>query len=167
MTDSEALLAALLDSGFEFVVIGGVAAVAHGALTPTQDLDVAAPLTEANLTRLLAALRPFHPRHATRPDLGEVWQTPAELTRFRLLLLQTDIGRLDVLGAVEPIGDYDALESVELELLEGRNVPVLTLEQLLAVKAHLRRPKDRVVEAELRAIAEMLADDTSDQEDDQ
>src|SRR5262245_49410963 len=50
--DTEQLLQALLDAEFEFVVIGGTAALAHGVTTPTQDLDVAAPLTEDNLRRL-------------------------------------------------------------------------------------------------------------------
>ena len=154
-TDSEALLRILVDAGVEFIVIGGAAAIAHGAATPTLDLDIAAPMTEANLERLMGALEPVHPRHATRPDLGTVWQTPTELTRFRLLLLQTDIGRLDVLPRVEPLGDYDKLEAVELELLEGTPVRVLTLEQLIAVKTHLSRRKDKVVEAELRAIADL------------
>jgi hypothetical protein len=150
--DSQRLLRALLDVGLEFVVIGGTAALAHGALTPTQDLDVAAPLTEDNLRRLMQALAPYHPHHATRPDLGVVWQSPAELTKFRLLLLDTDIGRLDVLGNVEPIGGFEALETVELPLLPDRPVPVLSLDQLITVKAHLQRPKDKIVEAELRSI---------------
>jgi hypothetical protein len=68
------------------------------------------------------------------------------------LLLDTDIGRLDVLGTVEPIGGFEALETVELPLLPERPVPVLSLDQLIAVKAHLQRPKDKIVEAELRSI---------------
>ncbi len=150
--ESERLLRALIDAQFEFVVIGGVAALAHGALTPTRDLDVAAPLTERNLERLLAALEPFRPHHASRPELGVVWQTPAELEKFRLLLLDTDLGRLDVLGTVEPIGGFEALETVELPLISNIPVRVLSLDQLIEVKAHLRRPKDKVVEAELRTI---------------
>jgi hypothetical protein len=150
--DTPRLLQALLDAGVEFVVIGGTAALAHGAMTPTKDLDVAAPLTEDNLGRLLNALAPFHPRHATRPDLGVVWQSPAELTKFRLLLLDTDLGRLDVLGSVEPLGGFDSLETVELPLAIQRPVRVLSLDQLIAVKTHLQRPKDKIVAAELLSI---------------
>lgn len=150
--DSPRLLRALLEAGFDFVVIGGAAALAHGALTPTRDLDVAAPLTEGNLGRLLSALTPFHPRHATRPDLGIVWQSAAELTKFRLLLLDTDIGRLDVLGSVEPIGGFQAIEAVEMQLLPEQSVRVISLDQLIEIKTYLRRPKDKIVEAELRSI---------------
>lgn len=68
--DVSGLLAALQDAKVEFCVIGGVAAIAHGALTPTQDLDIAAPMTEDNLARLLTALAPYRPKHATRPISG-------------------------------------------------------------------------------------------------
>lgn len=150
--DTQRILRVLADAGFEFVVIGGVAALAHGALTPTRDVDVAAALTEDNLGRLMHALAPFRPRHATRPDLGVIRETPAELTKFRLLLIDTDIGRLDVLGEVAPLGGFDTLDSEELEFGDGLRVRVLTLEQLIQVKAHLTRPKDKIVEAELRSI---------------
>jgi hypothetical protein len=41
-----------------------------------------------------------------------------------------------------------------MELMPGRQVPVLSLDQLIEVKTHLRRPKDKFVETELRAIRE-------------
>jgi hypothetical protein len=155
-TDAERLIVLLQDAGVQFVVVGGVAAIAHGAVTPTQDLDIAAPMTAENLGRLFAGLAPFHPKHATRPDLGVIRDDPARFTTFRLLLLETDLGRLDVLKRVEPLGDFSALEAVMLELVEGRSVPVLALDALIEVKAHLRRPKDKVVELELRAIRDRL-----------
>jgi predicted nucleotidyltransferase len=156
--DVKALLGALQDAGVEFCVIGGVAAIAHGALTPTQDLDVAAPMTVENLSRLLAALAPYHPKHATRPDLGVITASAQELTHFRLLLLDTDLGRLDVLKTVEPIGEFDQLHMSELSLVSDQLVRVITLDQLIEVKAHLRRPKDKIVESELRAIRDRLHD---------
>jgi hypothetical protein len=67
--DTKTFLCALLDAEFEFVVIGGTAALAHGAMTPTLDLDVAAPFTRQNIERLLAAIMPFRPRFATRREL--------------------------------------------------------------------------------------------------
>ena len=73
------LLARLQDAGFEFAVIGGVAAIAHGASTMTRDLDLAAPMTAKNLARLLDALRPLRPRHVLRPDLGELVDPPERL----------------------------------------------------------------------------------------
>ena len=43
--DFSQLIAKLTDSGFEFVMIGGYAAVTHGASQVTRDLDICAVLT--------------------------------------------------------------------------------------------------------------------------
>ncbi len=146
------LLELIADSGFECIVIGGIAAIGYGAATPTDDLDVVAPMTEDNLRRLMVALEPHHPKHATRPDLGVIADPPERLAAFRLLLIDTDLGRLDVLSDVEPLGRFEEIESEPMELLPGRRFQVMSLDQLIAVKAHLRRPKDKLVERELRAI---------------
>jgi hypothetical protein len=148
------LLALLQDAGVDFVVIGGVAALAHGAATFTRDLDVAAPLTLDNVERLMTALRPYHPKHVTRPDLGEITDSIARLCEFRMLLIATDLGRLDVLREVEPLGTVEALRSVEMEFADGRRYRVLDLDQLIEVKAFVGRPKDLIVERELRALRE-------------
>lgn len=148
------LLALLQEAGVDFIVIGGVAAIAHGAATLTRDLDVAAPLTLDNVTRLMSALRPYHPKHVTRPDLGEIAESIDRLCEFRLLLIDTDLGRLDVLREVEPLGGVESLRSVEITMADGRQVRVLDLDQLIEVKAFVGRPKDRIVEQELRAIRE-------------
>jgi hypothetical protein len=158
------LLELLLDGGVEFVVIGGVAAIAHGGTMATRDLDVVVAMSPENLDRLVATLAPFNPRHVTRRDLGVITKSGEDLASFRLLLLETDLGRLDVLGELEPIGPIDCLEIDELELLEGRYAPVLALDQLIAVKQHLGRPKDKIVEAELRAIRALRAKEPPDPE---
>jgi hypothetical protein len=54
---------------------------------------------------------------------------------------------------VEPIGDYHALQAVEMALA-GHMVRVIERRQLIAVKESLMRPKDREVVLELRAIEE-------------
>jgi predicted nucleotidyltransferase len=151
---TEQLLELLLDAGIQFAVVGGVAAIAHGGSIATRDLDIIAPMTQTNLRRLIACLGPHHPRHATRPDLGII-SPDVELSSFRLLLLDTDLGRLDVLGNIEPVGSFDSFEVIEMPLLEGRTVGVISLDQLISIKAHLGRPKDRIVEQELRAIREV------------
>jgi len=149
------LLATLTRAELPYVVVGGLAAIAHGAITFTRDVDVALPLTDANLSGLLDALAPLHPRHVTRPDLG-VLTDASRLRGFRLLLLETDLGRLDVLGELPPFDDVRALPTVR-RTLDGENwVDVLELDALIALKAHVGRPKDKVMEAELRAVRASL-----------
>jgi hypothetical protein len=151
--DNAALLAALQASGFEFVVIGGVAAVLHGSTRMTIDLDVCAPFDPENIDRLLRALAPHRPVHATRPDLSLLDEPPERLRQFRLFLIQTSLGRIDVLRDVDPIGDYHAIERVEVAVA-GMQIPIIARKQLITVKRAVGRPKDREVALELELAEE-------------
>ena len=149
---TDELLGLLHDAGVQFVVVGGVAAICHGSATMTRDLDVAAPMTVENVERLMTALRPHHPKHVTRPDLGLIDDPIEYLAGFRMLLIDTDLGRLDVLKEVQPVGSVEDLVTEEFELLPGKMFRVIGLDQLIEIKAHVGRPKDRIVEMELRAL---------------
>lgn len=158
LQNTEALLTALADADVQFVVIGGVAAHVHGSQIFTDDLDVLAPLDAANCSRLISALAPLAPAfHRTNPP-RLLPTDPSELAQFRNLYLVTSCGRLDVLGAMPPIGDYVAVYSgAQSVVLFGRPTRVVALADLIAVKAATGRPKDGLVAAELRAIAARLA----------
>lgn len=150
---NERLLHVLQDGGVEFAVIGGVAALLHGASRMTVDLDVAAPFDEENLSRLRAALAPFSPMHATRPDLSVLDEPMERLLQFRLLLIETKLGRLDVLREVQPLGDFGTLRTIDMEVY-GIVAKVLTRDDLIRVKRTVARPKDLVVALELEAARE-------------
>ncbi|MDC0668505.1 hypothetical protein [Nannocystis radixulma] len=157
MQDTPDLLQRLLAAGFDFVILGGVAAVVHGSAYNTDDLDVAAVFTADNMARLLAALRPLHPRNAARPDLGELDVTPEQLARHRNLYLVTDSGRLDVLGEVPPIVSVAEIDSAaeKVDFL-GATCKVIALDHLITIKESVGRPKDLLVVAELKAIRDRL-----------
>lgn len=138
-----------------FVVVGGVAANAHGAVRLTQDLDVVMPMSAEVLDRLLDVLRPYRPHHALRLDLGPIQQDGETLSAFRMLLIETDLGRLDVIKEVPPVGGYEDLATVTVQLA-GVDVRIVTLEQLIDIKEAVGRPKDKLALQELRAIAETL-----------
>lgn len=146
-----ALLERLTDAGVEFCIVGGVAAVLHGATRMTVDLDIAVPFDQPNLTRLLTALADLDPRHATRPELRVIDDPIERLLAFRMLLLETDWGRLDVLREVTPLGLYPALKTIEVDV-GPRRCKILSLDDLIAVKRSLTRPQDVEVALQLEAI---------------
>lgn len=148
------LLGALLDAEVEFIVVGGVAAIAHGGSYSTRDLDAVAPLTVENCQRILKALRPYSPRFYQTIGKPLVTRTAEELSEFKNLYFETTLGVIDLLGAVPPVGDYRAVatRAVSMEL-QGRSCRVIGLEDLIAIKAFVGRPKDKAVEVELRALA--------------
>jgi hypothetical protein len=59
--DFARLLAALVNGGVEFIIIGGMAATAHGSAHVTVDLDIVYRRTLDNIARLAAALAPLQP----------------------------------------------------------------------------------------------------------
>src|SRR5262245_15695033 len=63
------MILTLTEAGVEFVIVGNVSAVLQGSPIITQDLDLCYRRTDANLTRLAAALRSLKPRlrHRTSP----------------------------------------------------------------------------------------------------
>jgi hypothetical protein len=151
---TERLLEVLADSGLDFVVIGGVAAIAHGATTATQDLDIAMQLDAEKIRKLLDVLAPYKPVHFTRPDLPLMAENAESLAKFRLLMVETDLGRLDVLSEVGPFEGVANVPTVQLPLLPDRQFEVIDLDALIRVKAHVGRGKDKILEEELRAVKE-------------
>jgi hypothetical protein len=153
--DDKAILARLLQSGVEFVVIGGVCGVMHGVGLVTLDLDICCRLGAANLRRIEAAIRDLHPWHRMTPN-----QLPFELTdelcsSLRNLYLQTDLGKLDCLGDVLGVGDYDAaLKHSELFEMSFGKIRILDLDTLIASKEAAGRDKDKYAVRLLRAVAE-------------
>ena len=152
---TSALVELLCASDIDFMIIGGVAAVFHGSARMTLDLDILMPFSAHNIGHLLAALRPHNPRHATRPELSVLDETIEHLLGFRLLLIETDLGRLDVLRGLEPFSDYVSVPTVE-DTLFGHRCRIIGLDALIEVKSLVGRRKDIEVVHELKAVRERL-----------
>ena len=156
MTNFPAMLRALQDAGVEFIVIGGLAATAHGSARSTLDLDVVYRRSPENLERLGAALQPHHPYlRGAPPGLPFLWDE-ATLKRGLNFTLITDLGALDVLGEVAGGGSYQALSPfcVTLELFGARCLCV-NLPKLIELKRAAGRPKDLEAIAELERLREI------------
>jgi hypothetical protein len=155
MTDFERLLRALTDGRVDFIIVGGVAGVAHGSARLTQDLDVVYSRLPENIRRLAAALAPHAPYlRGAPPGLPFRWDE-ATIRRGLNFTLATDLGDLDLFGELTGGGDYDALvpHTVTLNLF-GMPCRCLDLEWLIRVKRAAGRPKDLEALAELEALLE-------------
>jgi len=140
------LLARLAASGADFLLVGGLAAVAQGAPLTTIDVDVVHRRDADNVERLLAFLGSVDARYRGRPA-GQVLRP----TRQALLgeghqLLVTDLGPLDVLGVIEGGRDYLSLlpEAVTVQV-EGQPVKVVRLEALADLKRGAAGAKEKLV----------------------
>lgn len=152
--DFSQLLARLADSGFEFVIVGGYAAVAHGSAQVTRDIDICAVLTAENVETLRRALADWNPRRRMIAGKLSFQDTPPKGTTVQSLYLQTDVGVVDMLSSVLGVGDFERLKSrAEKVEVDGREYWLISLEDLIAAKEALGREKDLLVAKELRAIA--------------
>ena len=151
----ERLLGALSDASVDFILIGGVAARAHGSARFTQDVDVSYSRTAENLGRIVRALTSFspYPRGAP-PGLPFDWSART-LERGLNFTLTTTEGDLDLLGEIPGGGSYeDLLPHSERVTIFGKETWLLGLAWLIHVKRAAGRPKDLEVIAELEALEE-------------
>lgn len=158
MTDFEKLLRILTEGGVEFIVVGGVAAVAHGSARLTQDLDLVYARDPGNLDRLVAALDPLRPYLRGAPPGLPFRLDVATIFRGLNFTLTTPLGDLDLLGEITGGGGYEDLAAHTITLdLFGVSCRCLDLEWLIRVKRAAGRPRDFEAIAELEAIREEQA----------
>jgi hypothetical protein len=149
------LLKLLAESGVEFVVVGGVAAVAHGSARLTQDLDVVYRRTPDNISRLVTCLEPLRPYLRGAPGGLPFRFEAATVERGLNFTLQTNLGALDLLGEITGGGGYEDLlpHTITLHLF-GVSCRCLNLRRLIEVKRAAGRPRDMESVAELEALLE-------------
>jgi hypothetical protein len=155
--DDKALLLRLRQHQVEFVIIGGICATMHGVTLVTTDLDVCCRFAPENLYRIQAAVMDLHAFHRLAAN-----RLPLELTdelcgRLKNLYLQTDWGKLDCLGEVAGVGDYETVlrHSVPFKLSYGE-FRILSLDAAIASKEAVGREHDLAAVRQLRAIKERL-----------
>ncbi|HEY9171428.1 MAG TPA: nucleotidyltransferase [Verrucomicrobiae bacterium] len=153
--NDQALLVRLKDSGLEFVVVGGVCVVYHGAPIATFDLDICCPFGEENVRKIEAAVQDLHPLHRLTTTKLPLEETRSSFATLKNLYLQTDWGKLDCLSEVKGIGDYAAVkrQSVEANFAFGR-FRFLNLDALITAKKAVGREHDLIALRHLLAIKE-------------
>jgi hypothetical protein len=156
----ERLLGALSESGVDFIVVGGIAARAHGAARLTQDVEVSYARDPENLRRLAIALLPLVPYPRGAPA-GLPFEWSEKTLRAGLnFTLTTTVGDIDLLGEIVGGGRYeDLLPHTITSTVFGRAIKILDLEWLIRVKRAAGRPKDFEAIAELEALQEELRKD--------
>ena len=153
MTDFRRLLEALVHGNVNFIIIGGVAATAHGSAHVTVDLDIVYERSPESIARLASALAPLQPYLRGAPP-GLPFRFDVDTIRRGLnFTLTTSAGDLDVMGEATGGGNYAALlPRTEIRDLFGLQVRFVDLETLIHLKRAAGRPKDLERIAELEAI---------------
>jgi hypothetical protein len=151
--DFGGIVGLLADAGVETIVIGGLAAQAHGAARLTQDVDLLYKRSPENIDRLAAALAPHDPYLRGAPAGLPFRFDPKTIRRGLNFTLATTLGDLDLLGEMTGGGTFEQVlpHAVKLRVF-GRDVLVLGLDALIRAKRAAGRPKDLEAIAELEAL---------------
>jgi len=151
--NDQALLTRLQGSGLDFVVIGGVCLVFHGAPIATFDLDICCPFGEENVQRIHSAVADLHPVHRLTANKLPLEMTRSAFAELKNLYLQTDFGKLDCLSEVLGVGDFDSVrkQSVIARFSYGE-FRFLNIDALIASKRAVARERDLMAVRVLLAI---------------
>jgi predicted nucleotidyltransferase len=143
----------LIRHGVEFAVIGGQAEVLMGSPRITYDVDLCYRRTRANYPKVAAALTEMRATLRNVPP-----DVPFKLDARTIEMgcnftFDSMVGHLDLLGYVEPIGDYDAiLKSAETFPTAAGELKSISLDDLIRVKTTIKRFKDSESMFQLLAI---------------
>jgi len=153
------LIKMLSDAKVDYVVVGGLAVALHGYQRLTMDVDVVLGMTSENLMRFIDAAKnagllpviPVNIETLANPQQIEQWHREKGLLAFGLRHPDAMATVIDIL--VHPVVSYDALRrDAKLVSIGKLEVPIASIDHLIAMKEGTGRSKDQIDIAELRKI---------------
>lgn len=153
--DFLAILKTLAEYKVDFIVVGGVCAVLHGAPVSTFDLDLVHSRAPGNIDRLMSALESLEAYYRGQGS-RIIKSKQVRLSSPGHQLLMTRAGPLDLLGVIGKGRGYQELlkNTVEVQLSSRLKVRILNLDTLIKVKEETARDRDKAVLPVLRRTLE-------------
>ena len=151
LADVEAILRALNDANVRYLIVGGLAVVAHGYVRYTADVDIVLDLERENTLRAMKALaeigyRPLLPVDASEfadEEKRRTWITEKNMLVFQMRNPDRESTRLDIFVA-EPFVFTEEFAQAKWEEVAGIRAPVLRYSELIRLKRSSGRPEDLI-----------------------
>lgn len=157
--DPVCLLNVLANHDVDHVLIGGLAAVLHGAPITTTDADIVPDMSRDNLRRLSEALKDLNARlrTPTDPDGVAFDPHPQLLASMSVLDMTTRCGDLDLTIMAAGIAGYaDARRDAVVFAVADITVAVAALDDIIRSKETADRPKGRAALPILYALRDEI-----------
>jgi hypothetical protein len=164
-TNIEAVFRALNDGEVRYLVVGGLAVIAHGFLRVTKDLDLVLDFEPANVSRAVVAFeglgyQPLVPvpfKAFADSANRRSWREEKDARVFQIWSDRFPTARID-LFLEAPFEFGPAWQgAVRSEIVPGLVVPFVGLDLLLAMKREAGRPQDRIDIAQLERLRDWKA----------
>jgi predicted nucleotidyltransferase len=139
------LVRVLSEAEVDYVVVGGVAVVVQAHARFTDDLDICYATDRANLSRLGEVLVELGATlRGIEVDLPFV-PDGRTLRGTQILCLNTPLGGLDLVARPEGAPRYERLRArAEVVEIAGVEVPVASIDDMIAMKRAAGRPQDLI-----------------------
>ena len=149
VADIEAVFGALNDADVKYLLVGGLAVIAHGYVRLTQDIDIVLQLDQDNVGRAMRAFeqigyRPLVPVKLTDfadDHIRQSWKEEKGMVVFQLVSDSHASAPVDIF-VDEPFPFLNAYQRARVEEVAGAHVPVIPYEELIELKRASGRPKD-------------------------
>ena len=147
--DYKKIFKGLNKAKIDYLVVGGLAVNFHGIPRMTYDLDLMLLLESNNILNMVAKLNkwgyrpraPVDPRDLADTAKRESWIVEKGMKAFSFSSPSSPIGEIDLV--VEAPIPYDQLKARAMIItLEEEGIPVISLEDLITVKAAAGRHQD-------------------------
>ena len=161
MDELFAIVRRFREAEIEFVLIGGLAMVAHGCTHYTGDADFSFATDDENCDRIAALLQPYRPRPLAWSPSNPFTIGRSHLQNLRFLNLKTALGDIDLLSLPAGVESYAGLrERASVLDMGGYTVRVASVDDLIAMKKAAGRPKDERHLMELQALKRVIAEES-------
>jgi hypothetical protein len=141
---------ALNEASVRYVVVGGLAVVAHGYVRATMDVDLVIDLNRENLVKALGALESigFRPRlpvskeQFADPETREQWVKEKHMLVFPLWNPDAPTLIIDVFVKSPFDFDEEYQKAVWIDYDDDLAIPFVARDSLIQMKQEAGRPKD-------------------------
>ncbi len=158
-----AIVDALSQAQARYLIVGGLAVVAHGYVRYTVDVDLVIAMDTENVRRSMGALStlgytprvPVHLEDFANPELREQWIKEKGMIVFQLVSDTHERTPVDVFVTSPFDFEVQIERAARLPLFGENEVPILALDELLVMKKQAGRSKDLLDVAELRSMYQL------------
>ncbi|MBV9010007.1 MAG: hypothetical protein JO354_12705 [Verrucomicrobia bacterium] len=169
LRDVEAVVRALNGAEVKYLIVGGLAVMAHGYMRLTIDIDLVVKLERDNVLRAMEALRnvgyrpavPVPAEQFADDNVRESWRREKNMLVFQMYNPDPESTKLD-LFITEPFDFEEEYAAAEWLDVAGIASPVLRLTTLIKMKKEAGRPKDLGDAGELEHLLEIQREEFDD-----